>query len=505
VRVLVVVSEVPPIVSGVARCADRLVGGLTAAGHDVDVISSLEIPRWEVGEFRLSSFAGHWPFVRRRLGGYDVVNLHGPVPTMSDVFLAMTRYLPPLRRPRLVYTHHSAIELERWARASRAYSRVHDRLAQVADRIVTTSEFYRQLLARHDGPPVEVVPWAVDYGRFALPRRAARPPGAPLRLLFVGQMRPYKGVDVLLDAVAGHPRLRLSMVGQGPLEARYRQHARRLGASNAEFLGRVDDDHLAALYGDHDVVVLPSTTRSEAFGLVLLEGMAAGCVPVASDLPGVRDIARPTGMLVPPGDHSALRQALTRLADDPDHTLQLARASQARARQMGWDGVVASYERIFTQTLREWRDRRAARALPQPFTPPEPSLAMLAERFGASWASLLVFDRSPQANLWTGWGRADPDELRRGGPRIAQYVARTGRPLLLDPEAAPAPVRWWLVHDDVASALSAPVVVGTRLRGALSLAIGSGEGHRYAEQDLKALVSSLQGWTAGHRGQLRAG
>jgi hypothetical protein len=226
---------------------------------------------------------------------------------------------------------------------------------------------------------------------------------------------------------------------------------------------------------------------------VLLEGMAAGCVPVASDLPGVRDIARPTGMLVPPGDHTALRQVLTRLADDPDHTLQLARASQARSRQMGWDGVVASYERIFTQTLREWRDRRAARALPQPFTPPEPSLAMLAERFGASWASLLVFDRSPQANLWTGWGRTDPDELRRGGPRIAQYVARTGRPLLLDPEAAPAPVRWWLVHDDVASALSAPVVIGTRLRGALSLAIGSGEGHRYAERDLEALVRSLQG------------
>jgi glycosyltransferase involved in cell wall biosynthesis len=503
-RVLVVVSEVPPIVSGVARCADRLVGGLTAAGHEVDVISSLEVPRWEVGEFRLSSFAGHWPLVRRRLAGYDVVNLHGPVPTMSDVFLAMTRYLPPLRRPRLVYTHHSAIELERWAPATRTYNRVHDRLAQVADRIVTTSEFYRTLLARPGGPPVEVVPWAVDASRFALPPRTLTPPTQRLRLLFVGQLRPYKGVDVLLRAVAGHPRLRLTMVGRGPLEPRYRQQAERLGASNVEFLGRIDDDQLAAIYGDHDVVVLPSTTRAEAFGLVLLEGMAAGCVPVASDLPGVRDIAGPTGVVVPPGDHTALRQALTRLAADRQRTLQLAHASQARARGMGWEGVVARYERIFAQTLHEWRDQRAVQALPRPLTPPEPSLAEIAERFGASWASLLVFDRSPQANLWTGWGRAEPDELRRRGPRIAQYVARTGRPLLLDPEAAPAPVRWWLVHDDVASALSAPVAVGARLRGVLSLSIAADQGHRYTDRDLEGLVRAVRE-VEGRRGLVRAG
>jgi hypothetical protein len=171
---------------------------------------------------------------------------------------------------------------------------------------------------------------------------------------------------------------------------------------------------------------------------------------------------------------------------------------------MGWDGVVATYERIFTQTLHEWRDRRAVKALPGPLTPPEPSLAAIAERFGASWASLLVFDRSAQANLWTGWGRAGPDELRRRGPRIAQYVARTGRPLLLDPEAAPAPVRWWLVHDDVASALSAPVTVGPRLRGALSVSIAAGQGHRYTDRDLDDLVGSVR-QLEGRRGLLRAG
>src|SRR5215218_866612 len=345
-RVLVVVSEVPPIVSGVARCADRLVGGLTAAGHEVDVISSLEVPRWEVGEFRLSSFAGYWPLVRRRLAGYDVVNLHGPVPTMSDVFLAMTRYLPPLRRPRLVYTHHSAIELERWAPATRAYNRVHDRLAQVADRIVTTSEFYRKLLTRPGGPSVEVVPWAVDASRFALPPRAAPPPQAPLRLLFVGQLRPYKGVDVLLRAVAGHPQLQLTMVGRGPLEQRYHHHAERLGAGNVEFIGRIDDDQLAAIYGAHDVVVLPSTTRAEAFGLVLLEGMAAGCVPVASDLPGVRDIAGPNGLLAAPGDAQDLRWALRALALRPETVERLQARAIGVAERHSWDSASAAYNEL---------------------------------------------------------------------------------------------------------------------------------------------------------------
>ena len=116
-------------------------------------------------------------------------------------------------------------------------------------------------------------------------------------MLFVGQMRPYKGVETLLAAAAGQAWLKLTLVGDGAELGRYRRLAERLPAANARFTGRLSDAELQHQYGIADVVVLPSVTLAEAFELVLIEGMAAGCVPVASDLPGVRDIASPTGLV----------------------------------------------------------------------------------------------------------------------------------------------------------------------------------------------------------------
>src|SRR5215210_8921754 len=105
-----VVSEAPPITSGVARCSGKLVDGLRALGHDVDVLSSLEIPRKAFGEFRFSAFAAYWHRLAPNLASYDVVNVHGPAPTMSDAFLALSQTLSPISRPPIVYTHHCSID-----------------------------------------------------------------------------------------------------------------------------------------------------------------------------------------------------------------------------------------------------------------------------------------------------------------------------------------------------------------------------------------------------------
>ena len=93
-RTLIVASEAPPIVSGISRCVDRLTVGLRARGHHVDVISSVQIPRMSLGEWRISSLLVHLPRIARRLDRYDVVNLHGPAPTMSDVALALLALVP---------------------------------------------------------------------------------------------------------------------------------------------------------------------------------------------------------------------------------------------------------------------------------------------------------------------------------------------------------------------------------------------------------------------------
>jgi len=355
VRILIVTSEAPPIVSGISRCVGRLADGLRARGHEVDVLSSVQMRRLVLGEVRLSSFALHWPRVAARMRRYDVVNLHGPVPTLSDVFLMLHGLRRRAGRTPVVYTHHSAIELEGFEIASDLYNVVHKWLTRAADIVLTTSSFYRDTLFSPSRRPARVVPWGVDPVLDPVRDRPATPhrPADDLEVLFVGQMRPYKGVGVLLDAVQDVEGVNLTLVGSGPELPLYRSIVAERGAANVRFRGRVDDEELARAYGEADVVVLPSLTRAEAFGLVVLEGMANGDVPVVSDLPGVRDLATGPGLVVPPHDAGALRDALVRLADDPDELHRRQRAALVRATELSWDACIDGYERALREAVEE--------------------------------------------------------------------------------------------------------------------------------------------------------
>jgi len=113
----------------------------------------------------------------------------------------------------------------------------------------------------------------------------------------------------------------VAIVGRGPLEQQLRARAEALGvAARTHFLGEVDERELIALYHACDVFCLPSTQRSEAFGIVQLEAFACGKPVVSTNLPsGVPWVNQheQTGLIVEPGDAPALAAALTRLlADD---------------------------------------------------------------------------------------------------------------------------------------------------------------------------------------------
>ncbi|GAA0920556.1 glycosyltransferase [Pseudonocardia zijingensis] len=337
-KILLVTSEAPPIVSGISRTVDRIATGLRERGHTVDVLSSVQIPRLVLGEYRFSALAAYWPAISRRLAGYDVVNLHGPVPTMSDVFLA----LGARRRAPIVYMHHCPLAIRGVERLCAVYNRIHRVLSGRADLTLATSEYYAEQERRPGGPEVRVVAHGVDVRPRPLKARAGE---GPLRVLFVGQMRGYKGVDRLIGAVAGRSEIELTLIGDGPERAEYEQLAADLGGGNVRFLGRVPDEVLHAEYDRNDVVVLPSVTKAEAYGLVTLEGMAAACVPVVSDLPGVRDLAQDVGLVVPPGDEAALREALLGLATDHARRKELSGLARRKAEGLSWDNCVGQYER----------------------------------------------------------------------------------------------------------------------------------------------------------------
>jgi rhamnosyl/mannosyltransferase len=346
-RVLTVSSESASVTSGLGATVGRIADGLRERGHRVDEMCSGDAAHLRVGEFRLSGLAAAFPEVETLRRAFDVIHVHGPCPTVSDALLARLTRGRRGPAPVIVYTHHFDVHLEGLSMASRLYNRGHLAAARRADHVVATTAGYAGELARSMGRPVDVIPWGVDTHRF---RPNVRTDDGPLRILFVGQMRHYKGVSVLIDAVDGMKRLELTVAGGGPREVEYRQRAKRM--SNVTVLGRVSDDQLVELYRDHDVIVLPSVSPLEAFGLVLLEGMASGCVPVASDLLGVRDIAGPTGAVVRPGDVASLRAELLQLALYPAQRVELALRSVAQAGRSTWDATVDAYETLMVDAVR---------------------------------------------------------------------------------------------------------------------------------------------------------
>lgn len=178
-----------------------------------------------------------------------------------------------------------------------------------------------------------VLPNGIDPTRFC----PAGPRAEGDYILFVGRLVPYKGVEVLLRALALlRPGLPLRVVGDGPLRPGLEAMARRLGVA-VEFLGHLPDERLPELYRGARLTVLPSVTGQEAFGISLIESMACGTPVVASDLPGVAEVARVGGRVAPPGDaHALAGQVRLALEAGTERGAPLARRVHAA---YSWDVV----------------------------------------------------------------------------------------------------------------------------------------------------------------------
>ncbi len=267
----------------------------------------------------------------------DVVNLHSPYPWGELSFLQARPDVPS------VVLYHS--DIVRQKRLLTAYRRFLERFLDRVDLIVTSSpNMVRSspfLAPRAE--KCRVVPFGLPAERLAATpavlRRAAelRAAHAGRKLvLFVGRLVYYKGVDVLVRAMA-QVDADLVLIGRGPLEGELRELGAASGiAARLTFLAPQGDDELSAWYHAADVFCLPSVARSEAFGLVQIEAHAAGTPVVSTDLPTGVPYANPdgvTGLTVPPGEAVALAAALNRLLGDDELRSRLGGQAQARARR----------------------------------------------------------------------------------------------------------------------------------------------------------------------------
>lgn len=267
--------------------------------------------------------------------------------------------IPRSWRPPLVYESHGfapAVSHELGTllsngvggttRKQRRLARRELRVWRLADGYVTITASLAERLRRElgDRPHVAVVP---DGARVEPPgARDAVPSRGALVVGYAGHLYPWKGVDVLVDALARLPDVRGLIIGGHPKE----RDLARIRASVAEHRleGRVDvrgpvaPPDVATALGAADVLVLPNrrtTLSSEATSpLKLFEYLALGKPIVVSDLPALREVVdEQVAELVPPDDAEALAAAIGRLAADPARRAVLGQRAAALAANFTWD------------------------------------------------------------------------------------------------------------------------------------------------------------------------
>ena len=279
--------------------------------------------------------------VYRRLAEWaDVVHYHYPWP-FGDVL-----HLTARRRKRAVVTYHSDIVRQRVLRA--LYRPLMNRFLGAVDRIVGTSPNYfatSDVLSRFEDK-VDIVPIGLNEDTYPSVSdadvEAARVKYGEDFFLFVGVLRYYKCLHILLDALPGAP-YRVVIAGSGPTERDLRSQVERLGIQdNVHFAGYVPDAEKVALLRLARGVVFPSYLRSEAFGVGLLEGAMYGRPLVSTEVGSGTshvNVDGETGLVVAPGSASALRRALDQLHHRPDLARRMGRNARDR------------YERLFTGEL----------------------------------------------------------------------------------------------------------------------------------------------------------
>lgn len=166
------------------------------------------------------------------------------------------------------------------------------------------------------------------------PRPRARTDDAFL-IGYIGRLVHYKGIGLLIEALAGLPETcRLRIIGSGPDEGELRRLAAERGvAGRVEFLPAIPTTEVPAALAEMDVLALPSLTQPnwiEQFGRILIEAMSCGVPVVGSNSGEIPNVVGEAGVVVPEGNLAALREALGRLARQPEARAAFARAGRER-------------------------------------------------------------------------------------------------------------------------------------------------------------------------------
>lgn len=319
-KIIVATGQYPPTVSGIASVSEALVSNFEKMGHEIELITEGSGCR-RLGKAAVLDSEGKATIDR----GGDVLQVIGPTPIFTEQCIKYAKR----RGLAVVYKLDALPGLQTFFNnyLARAVDKLYERtwlnpqLKQV-DHVVFSTKDLASRYPYYRGP-VTIIPLGLHECTCQFPRIEvsqgighAVDRAEEIAVLFVGQLRPYKGLRFLLKAISqlnqpGKPRVSLTVIGDGPEKSKLLRLVLQLNIPDkVRFLGKLPDSDLHVAYLSHDVLVLPSIS-AESFGLVLLEAKRHGMAIVATDLPGTRSVASSLGgVVVRPGDSSSLANGI---------------------------------------------------------------------------------------------------------------------------------------------------------------------------------------------------
>jgi O-antigen biosynthesis rhamnosyltransferase len=362
-------TSFPDTMGGIEQVINQIARGTNKHGIETDVLSltqdrvarTIEIDGYKVHRAKLNleiastgfSVSAIWRFSQLAKNA-DVIHYHFPWP-----FMDMVHFVTRVNKPTLV-TYHSDIIKQK--NLLKLYRPLKYKFLESVDQIVATSPNYlatSKVLAQFSSK-VSVVPIGLDKASYPVPTTDRlnywKTQFSGRFFLFVGVLRYYKGLHILVEA-AQDTDYPIVIVGAGPIEAELKAQVVQLGLRNIYFLGLLPDEDKVALLTLCYGVLFPSHLRSEAFGISLLEGAMYGKPMVSSEIgTGTTfiNIANETGVVVPPSDPVALRQAMRYLWEHPEQAAEMGvRAEERYWKHFTADEMVSAYAKLYRELVKK--------------------------------------------------------------------------------------------------------------------------------------------------------
>lgn len=293
--------------------------------------------------------------VCRFLKGVDIVHLHIPYPTME---LMLGTLLTFFKNKKLVITYHANPNKTRWKflyiifRPFLWFNLYRCKLILITSKYnLDNSNIPKSLYHK-----VRILPIGIDFSNGDKNHVPKRLNGSRVKIIFVGRLREYKGLNILLDAIK-YIDVDLVIVGDGELKSHIQNYISENNLEKRVFLySDVSDTKLADYYKESDIFVLPSINESETFGIVQIEAMKYGLPVINTSLKtGVPEVSIDgiTGLTVSPNSVFELTAAINKMITNNDLYETFSKNALNRSKEFSNDLIKVQYENFLNQIILE--------------------------------------------------------------------------------------------------------------------------------------------------------